>query len=70
MLDEKKEITGAELTAAFVATGYGVGTAASQSGQIMNLFSTLGIVTRTGRTAKLNEKSAIAEKMRKVLSAS
>lgn len=46
---------------------YSIGTARSQVGQIMTLFATVGIATRTGQTITLKPNSVLAAKMRKLI---
>lgn len=64
LLDEKKTVTSADVIGAYKTAGLGEGTARSQSGQIMNLFATVGIATRSGQTLTLNDNSKIAERIR------
>jgi len=64
LLDEKKTVTSADIIGAYKASGLGEGTARSQSGQIMNLFATVKIASRSGSNLALNENSAIAAKLR------
>jgi hypothetical protein len=63
LLDAKKSVTSADIVAAFKGA-YAQGTAMSQSGQIMNLFATVKIATRTKNALVLNEDSAIAALIR------
>lgn len=64
LLDEKKECTSTDIVAAYKAADLGEGTARSQSGQIMNLFATVGIAQRTNQQLKLRADSKIAERLR------
>lgn len=66
LLDEKKTITSGDLVGAYKAIGLREGTARSQTGQIMNLFSTVKIADRTGQMLKLRDDSNIAERLRKL----
>lgn len=68
-LEAKKELSSAEIVAAFKTSGVGEGTARSQSGQIMVLFPVLGIADRAGKSLKLRADSNIAEYLRKHLPA-
>jgi len=64
LLDEKKSMTSADLVATYKANGLGEGTARSQCGQIMALFATVGIANRASQVLTLNDKSAIADRLR------
>jgi hypothetical protein len=64
LLDEKKSVTSTDIVAAYKAADLGEGTARSQSGQIMNLFATVGIATRAGQVLTLNADSKIAQRIR------
>jgi hypothetical protein len=72
-IDAKKEVTQNDLSAAVKGTSkksgdnYSNGTISSQVGQIMNLFSAVGIAERNGSTLKLNPTSAVAEKLRNLM---
>lgn len=57
--------TSADIQTAMKAEGLRDGTAASQTGQIMVLFDTLRIATRTKNTLTLNSNSLFAEKLDK-----
>ncbi|WP_276122644.1 hypothetical protein [Pararhizobium qamdonense] len=65
LLDEKKTITGTDITTMYKAT-YKQGTAQSQSGQIMTLFEAAKIATRQKNTLVLNDNSAVAERLREI----
>lgn len=64
------EVKSTDLVATLKATsskkgsGYSEGTARSQAGQIMNLFATVGIAVREKQTLKINQDSAIVEKLK------
>ena len=64
LLNSKGTMTSADVVGAYKASGLGEGTARSQSGQIMNLFATVGIATRSGQTLTLRSDSKIAERLR------
>lgn len=64
LLESKGSMTSADVVGAYKASGLGEGTARSQSGQIMNLFATVGIATRSGQTLTLRSDSKIAERLR------
>ncbi|TDW20485.1 hypothetical protein EV128_125115 [Rhizobium azibense] len=68
LLDEKKTITGTDVTTMFKAS-YKQGTAQSQSGQIMTLFEAAKIATRTKNTLVLNENSTVAQRLRDIFAA-
>ncbi len=68
LLDEKKTITGADITTMFKAS-YSQGTAQSQSGQIMTLFATTKIATRQKNTLVLNDSSVVAQRLRDIFNA-
>lgn len=63
-LEAKKSVTSGDIVGAYKAIGLGEGTARSQSGQIMNLFATVGIATRSGQTLTLRSDSLVAERLR------
>lgn len=63
LLDTKKTMSSSDLTGDFKAR-YSQGTAMSQAGQIMNLFDTLKIATRSKNVLVLNEESVIAQRLR------
>lgn len=65
LLDEKKSVTGTDITAMF-KTSYKQGTAQSQSGQIMTLFEATKIATRQKNTLVLNDNSVVAERLREI----
>lgn len=64
LLDANKTVTSMDIVAAYKASGLGEGTARSQSGQIMNLFSNVGIATRSGQTLTLAATSTLAKRLR------
>ncbi|WP_141690327.1 MULTISPECIES: hypothetical protein [unclassified Ensifer] len=68
LLDEKKTITGTDITTMFKAS-YKQGTAQSQSGQIMTLFEAVKIATRQKNTLVLNDSSVVAERLRAIFAA-
>jgi hypothetical protein len=68
LLDEKKTLTGTDITTMFKAT-YKQGTAQSQSGQIMTLFEVAKIATRSKNTLTLNENSVVAQRLRDIFAA-
>lgn len=59
----KETITTGDLVGHFKGLGYTEGTARSQAGQIMSLFSTVGIAKRAGSTLVLDQNSVIAAKL-------
>ncbi|MBX4911449.1 hypothetical protein HJA82_29485 [Rhizobium bangladeshense] len=65
LLDEKKTLTGTDITTMFKAS-YKQGTAQSQSGQIMTLFEATKIATRQKNTLTLNENSTVAKRLREI----
>lgn len=65
LIDEKKTVTGADITAMFKGS-YGQGTAQSQAGQIMVLFDAVGIAERTKNTLTLKPDSVVAQKLRSI----
>ena len=73
ILNSKKSVSSNELVAAMMGStsgrgaGYGEGTARSQTGQIMALFSMLRIANRSGNVLTLNTDSAIADFLRKFI---
>lgn len=68
LLDEKKTLTGTDITAMFKVS-YKQGTAQSQSGQIMTLFEAVKIATRQKNTLVLNDNSVVAERLREIFKA-
>ena len=66
LLDDKKTATSADIIAAYKASGLKEGTARSQSGQIMNLFQTVGIADRASQVLTLRADSKLAESLRAV----
>jgi len=68
-LEAMKTVKSADLVAAIQASttkggsAKAIGTARSQTGQIMNLFAALGIATRNGNMLTLNDESALAAKL-------
>lgn len=66
LLDEKKSITSADIVASFKGS-YKQGTAMSQSGQIMKLFDTVKIASRTGNKLVLNDNSTVADRIRQAI---
>lgn len=66
-LNGKKTMSSSDLIAHYQAAGLGTGTARSQSGQIMNLFAAVKIASRSNQTLTLNEKSVVADRLRKIL---
>ncbi|OWZ90427.1 hypothetical protein B9J07_27970 [Sinorhizobium sp. LM21] len=64
VLESKGSMTSSDVVGAYKASGLGEGTARSQSGQIMNLFATVGIATRSGQTLTLRSDSKLAERLR------
>ena len=64
VLEKKGSMTSADVVGAYKASGLGEGTARSQSGQIMNLFATVGIATRSGQTLTLRSDSLLADRLR------
>ncbi|SCW95968.1 hypothetical protein SAMN05660859_0161 [Ancylobacter rudongensis] len=64
LLDEKKTVSSSDIIGAYKASGLGEGTARSQCGQIMNLFATVAIASRVGQVLTLNDKSALAQRIR------
>ncbi|QIG75703.1 hypothetical protein EVC20_132 [Rhizobium phage RHph_Y2_17_1] len=68
LLDEKKTLSGTDITAMFKAS-YKQGTAQSQSGQVMTLFEATKIATRTKNTLVLNENSTVAKRLREIFKA-
>jgi hypothetical protein len=64
LLEAKKSVTSGDIVGAYKASGLGEGTARSQSGQIMHLFATVGIATRSSQTLTLNADSLVAERLR------
>ena len=67
LLDSKGAVSASDVIAAFKAEGYSQGTAASQAGQIMNLFATVRIADRAKNTLTLNARSNVAQRLREVL---
>jgi len=67
-LAARKTLTSADLVGAYKAEGLKEGTARSQSGQMMNLFSTLQIADRSGQTLTLREDSNLAARLNALLS--
>ena len=63
-IDKNKTMSSADLVGAYKASGLKEGTARSQTGQIMNLFSVLGIANRSGQTLTLNDNSTVAKRLR------
>lgn len=66
-LDDKGSITSTDLVAHYQAAGLGTGTARSQAGQIMNLFDTVKIATRSKQSLALNKGSVLAGRLRDIL---
>lgn len=64
LLDTKKTVSSGDIVGAYKASGLGEGTARSQSGQIMNLFATVGIATRSGQSLAIRSDSLVAERLR------
>jgi len=76
LLREKTTFTSAELVAAYRAPGartategYDVGTASSQAGQIMNLFSAVKLASRTGQTLTQNPDSLLFKRLDAIIPA-
>ena len=76
LLDSKGTLSSTDLVAAYKTVGamnenegYNEGTARSQAGQIMNLFDTVKIATRTKQELALNKNSNIAAALRTILQA-
>lgn len=67
-LAARKTLTSADLVGAYKAEGLKEGTARSQSGQMMNLFSTLQIADRSGQMLTLREDSNLAARLNALLS--
>lgn len=74
LLEKTGTMSSTELVAAYKMAGaksdtegYNEGTARSQAGQIMNLFDTVKIATRTKQSLELNANSAVAVKLRAIL---
>jgi hypothetical protein len=69
VLNDKGIVTQADLVTAFKAgeDGYNDGTARSQAGQMMVLFSVLDVATRVGQTLSLIPDSSIAARLRSFL---
>ncbi|MFA9261854.1 MAG: hypothetical protein ACEQSB_00640 [Undibacterium sp.] len=67
LLTSKGMITSADIVAAFIARGLGMGTAQSQSGQIMSLFPAVGLATRANNVLTRNPDSKIAERLSVIL---
>lgn len=74
LLEKTGTMSSTELVAAYKmigaksdTEGYNEGTARSQAGQIMNLFDTVKIATRTKQSLELNANSAVAVKLRAIL---
>jgi hypothetical protein len=65
LLDDKKTITGTDITTMFKAS-YKQGTAQSQSGQVMTLFEATKIATRQKNTLVFNENSTVAKRLREI----
>jgi hypothetical protein len=68
LLEEKKTITSADIVGMFKGS-YSQGTAQSQAGQIMTLFSTVKIADRAKNTLTLNDNSVVAAKLRAIYAA-
>lgn len=70
LVADKGEVTSADLVAAMRASSsrgggaYDEGTARSQVGQMMNLFSVVGIAKRDGNKLTFNKDSKIAERLK------
>lgn len=69
LLDAKTTITSTDIVNAYKSGSdpYSEGTARSQAGQIMHLFDTVKIATRSKQTLTLNAKSTVAAKLRKIM---
>lgn len=74
LLNERGSFTSSDLIAAYRAPGarsasegYDDGTARSQCGQIMNLFSTLKLADRVGQTLTKNPKSILFDRIKSVI---
>lgn len=61
----KGTVTTNDLVTALTESKYTIGTARSQAGQVMTLFATLKIGTRSGQTLTLNPDSLLVEKLTK-----
>jgi hypothetical protein len=68
LLDSKKTMSSADLVAHFKGS-YKQGTAMSQAGQILNLFDTVKIATRSKNSLTLNADSVLAARMRNAIAA-
>lgn len=64
LLDKNTNVTSSDIIAAYKAAGLGQGTAASQSGQMMELFSATGIAKRAGKELTINADSNLAVRIR------
>lgn len=67
VLKKAGQLTSADVIAAYRAEGLKDGTASSQTGQVMNLFDTVGIAQRVGRALTLRADSAIAKRLDAIL---
>lgn len=67
LLSKNGSMTSADLNAAFIGEGLGKGTASSQTGQIVALFSAVGIANRSGQSLTACQDSAVAKKLKAII---